>query len=95
MPFVLTWFLPTKPSRIRSIVRWRLPRPSHSGRSGERTTVSTAEYREVIHESLVVLKALTYAPTGGIVAAPTTSLPKRLAGSATGTTAIAGCAMPA
>ena len=37
-------------------------------------------YRASIVRSLVTLKALTYAPTGGIVAAVTTSLPERLGG---------------
>jgi GH15 family glucan-1,4-alpha-glucosidase len=45
-----------------------------------RAQTSDGEERELIMRSLVTLKALTYAPTGGIVAAPTTSLPETLGG---------------
>jgi GH15 family glucan-1,4-alpha-glucosidase len=38
------------------------------------------QYRDIVERSLITLKAMTYRPTGGLVAAITTSLPERIGG---------------
>jgi GH15 family glucan-1,4-alpha-glucosidase len=81
MPFVLTYSASHLPT----------PAPVHAERSLSDTLefwrawasrcANDTPWRAAIVRSLITLKALIYAPTGGIVAAPTTSLPERIGGS--------------
>jgi len=61
----------TREAFDRTIEYWRswLAKSRYQGR-----------WREMVHRSALTLKLLTFRPTGGIVAAPTTSLPEQLGG---------------
>jgi GH15 family glucan-1,4-alpha-glucosidase len=50
-------------------------------RNWARSSRPSPEYRDEVHRSLLVLRALTHEDTGGIVAAATTSLPEQFGGS--------------
>jgi GH15 family glucan-1,4-alpha-glucosidase len=78
--FVLTWY-PSHISRPELIdPHEALENSLGDWAAWSSNCASEGPYREAIIRSLITLKALTYAPTGGIVAAPTTSLPEELGG---------------
>ena len=81
VPFVLTWHpsheaAPAPIDAIQAVedtTAWWTQWSS-------RCTTAAGPHRETVVRSLITLKALTYAPTGGLVAAPTTSLPEEIGG---------------
>ncbi|MCU1593764.1 MAG: hypothetical protein JWO12_1156 [Frankiales bacterium] len=80
VPFVLTWAPSHHPeppavdadAALRSTVDFWQRWSSRSNVQGP--------YRDAVQRSLLTLKAMTFAPTGGIVAAATTSLPEQIGG---------------
>ncbi|HET6550353.1 MAG TPA: glycoside hydrolase family 15 protein [Solirubrobacter sp.] len=80
VPFLLSWYPSAArppgpldvPRAVAETERWWLD-------WSERST-SGGRWQKLVQRSLITLKALTYGPTGGIVAAPTTSLPEQLGG---------------
>ena len=80
VPFVLTWF-PSHEAIPDSVdAEVALTDTESYWLEWADADQDPGPHQEDIHQSLLVLKALTYAPTGGIVASPTTSLPERIGG---------------
>jgi GH15 family glucan-1,4-alpha-glucosidase len=80
IPFLLTWHAsheqpPTPADPLKQLDLTE----RHWQRWSDRCSYQ-GEWREAVVRSLLTLKALTYAPTGGIVAAVTTSLPECIGG---------------
>jgi GH15 family glucan-1,4-alpha-glucosidase len=78
VPFALTWFPSHEdaPARIDPEVALAETESYWREWNADSGVALPSEQRDRLRRSLMTLKALTYAPTGGIVAAPTTSLPE-------------------
>jgi GH15 family glucan-1,4-alpha-glucosidase len=81
LPFVLTWF-PSHEPPPRPIDPWYAIETTDAWwQNWANSCTYQGDYKEQVQRSLITLKALTYEPTGGIVAAATTSLPETIGGS--------------
>jgi len=82
IPFVLTWNPSHEPAPTPVDPEVALAETESFWRewNAKCTVPLTGARRDLLHRSLMVLKTLTFAPTGGIVAAPTTSLPEAIGG---------------
>ncbi|MEV8394400.1 MULTISPECIES: glycoside hydrolase family 15 protein [unclassified Streptomyces] len=76
--FVLTWHPSHRPRPRRVDPHRALARSLEDWESWAERCRYHGPHRAAVMRSLITLKALTYGPTGGIVAAPTTSLPEEL-----------------
>jgi GH15 family glucan-1,4-alpha-glucosidase len=78
--FDLTWY----PSNRYEPLPLDIPQSLHDTENWWREWSARCSYkgqwRDAVMRSLITLKALTFLPTGGIVAAPTTSLPEQIGG---------------
>ncbi len=80
IPFVLTWH-PSYRRRPETMdAHTALAETQNWWHQWLRRCTIHGPYAEAVVRSIITLKALTYSPTGGIVAAPTTSLPEQLGG---------------
>jgi GH15 family glucan-1,4-alpha-glucosidase len=80
VPFVLTWYRSHEDPPRAIDAEHALRDTEDYWREWAARCEHMHEWHDDVHRSLLTLKALTYAPTGGIVAAATTSLPERIGG---------------
>jgi GH15 family glucan-1,4-alpha-glucosidase len=80
VPFVLTWFLSHKDPPREVNAEHALRDTEKYWREWSGQCIIKGEWRDAIVRSLITLKGLTYAPTGGLAAALTTSLPEEIGG---------------
>ncbi len=80
LPFTLTWCQSHEPQPPAPDAETALVGTESWWRRWSAQSTYAGEWQEPVLRSLITLKALTYGPTGGIVAAATTSLPERVGG---------------
>ena len=80
IPFTLTWRASHDTAPKPLITERALSETERWWKKWSERCTYQGSWRDAVIRSLITLKALTYAPTGGIVAAPTTSLPELLGG---------------
>ena len=80
IPFTLTWNPSHEDAPEAVSGLWAISDTEDWWRRWSESCSFAGKYRDPVVRSLLVLKALTYKPTGGIIAAPTTSLPEALGG---------------
>jgi GH15 family glucan-1,4-alpha-glucosidase len=78
--FRLTWSTPRDQPPARADVGKGIAATERWWRAWAGRCRYDGPYREAVVRSLITLKAMSYEPSGGIVAAPTTSLPEQLGG---------------
>jgi len=80
VPFVLTWFASHKKPPKEVNAEHALRDTEKFWREWSKKLQTKGEWRDAVVRSLIVLKGLTYEPTGALVAALTTSLPEEIGG---------------
>lgn len=80
IPFVLRWSPSHRHRHATISADDELQRTEKWWRQWSDRCTYKGPWREAVMRSLITLKALTFKPTGGVVAAPTTSLPEQLGG---------------
>ncbi len=80
VPFDLTWYSSHRDEPSTLNVKDAIQETEDWWREWSDRCSYTGKWREAVLRSLITLKALTFMPTGGITAAPTTSLPEALGG---------------
>jgi len=80
LPFVLTWYPSHHAPPPMHDAKKALDRTTAWWRRWSSRTTYTGEWAELVNRSAITLKALTYEPTGGMIAAATTSLPEWIGG---------------